>query len=402
MRNPGYREQSLTSLAAWAAERLDRSLPLSDAAFATPRYDALLALFRRIDRGDPSLGIPRYDGGLFSADTAENRFLERHKLSDRAVARVVDIMVRDAGEPVDYAYISVRNLGTIYEGLLENRLVLTSPPHPLSSQERGPGGEVTLVNDRGERKLSGSYYTPDFIVEYIVSQTLDPILEERGVLFAAAMDRIAGLRGKLSHALERTTNLRLQTELAAAERDALEAFLGIKVCDPAMGSGHFLVNAVDHLTDGIIRRMQVYHDTHLDAPWEWNPVQRLVEQRLGRGQFLAGVAIRHRKQEAIPGVARRGFGPLQHFSHEGVGHIGDDRAEHVRTAGHQAARHLVGPVAQRLGQPLDLRAALRADARVILQGARDGRGRDLGEASDIHDRDGSHGQSSMPGQTFAR
>ena len=92
MRNAGYREQSLTNLAAWAAERIDRRLPLSDATFATPRYEALLALFRRIDRGDPSLGIPRYDGGLFSAATPENRFLERHKLSDRAVARAVDIM----------------------------------------------------------------------------------------------------------------------------------------------------------------------------------------------------------------------------------------------------------------------------------------------------------------------
>ena len=38
------------------------------------------------------------------------------------MARAVDILVRDAGEPVDYAYISVRNLGAIYEGLLENRL----------------------------------------------------------------------------------------------------------------------------------------------------------------------------------------------------------------------------------------------------------------------------------------
>jgi len=50
--NPGYREQSLTALAQWAAERLDNGLPLSDALHATPKYDALLALFRRIDQGD--------------------------------------------------------------------------------------------------------------------------------------------------------------------------------------------------------------------------------------------------------------------------------------------------------------------------------------------------------------
>ncbi|MBK6433547.1 MAG: Eco57I restriction-modification methylase domain-containing protein [Anaerolineae bacterium] len=187
-------------------------------------------------------------------------------------------MVRDAGEPVDYTFISVRNLGTIYEGLLENRLVLASPPGPLSPQEMGPGGEVALVNDKGERKLSGSYYTPDFIVEYIVSQTLDPILDERSLRFSAALGRIADLRKKLHQALDKTTNQRLQAQLASAERDALEAFLGIKVCDPAMGSGHFLVNAVDHLTDGIIRRMQVYHDTHPSVPWDWNPVQRLIER----------------------------------------------------------------------------------------------------------------------------
>ena len=55
-----------------------------------------------------------------------------------------------------------------------------------------------------------------------------------------------------------------------------------------MGSGHFLVNAVDHLTDGIIRRMQVYHDTHPDVPWDWNPVQRLIERM--RREILAEMA----------------------------------------------------------------------------------------------------------------
>ena len=305
MSNPAYREQSLTGLAEWAAERFDRKQPLSDATFATPHYEAMLALFRRIDRGDPSLGIPRYDGGLFSAAAPENRFLERHKLSDRAVARAVDIMVRDAGEPVDYAYISVRNLGTIYEGLLENRLAIADRELTIADLPSANGSAaarkarsqpmVVLVNATGqreptdpksavrhpksnERKLTGSFYTPDFIVEYNVSQTLDPILDERAARFTTAMDRIAALRKKLHNALDTTTNQRLQAQLAAAERDALEAFLGIKVCDSAMGSGHFLVNTVDHLTDGIIRRMQVYHDTHPDAPWDWNPVQRLIER----------------------------------------------------------------------------------------------------------------------------
>jgi hypothetical protein len=276
--NPGYREQSLTRLAQWAAERLDRHLPLSDATHATPRYDALLALFHRIDRGDPSLGIPRYNGGLFDPTSPENQFLEQHKLSDRAVARAVDILVRDAGEPVDYAYIGVRNLGSIYEGLLENRLRVID----------AAAGEVELVSDRGERKATGSYYTPDYIVEYIVRHTLDPVLEQRDGDFRAAMDRVAQIRRRLKSTADPTANRLLRQQLDEAERDAREAFLGIKALDPAMGSGHFLVNAVDHLTDGIIRRMQVYHDQHPDVSWEWNPIQRLIERV--RGDILAEMA----------------------------------------------------------------------------------------------------------------
>ncbi len=272
MDNPGYREQSLTAMARWAAERLDAGRPISDTPHATPRYDALLALFHRIDRGDPSLGIPRYNGGLFNPAHPDNRFLEGHKLSDRAVARAVDILVRDAGQPVDYAYISVRNLGAIYEGLLENRLVVDRPTGSSETLR------VSLINDKGERKASGSYYTPDYIVDYIVRHTLDPILAERDAAFRAAMDRCADLRGRLARTADSGTAGLLRGQLADAERDAREAFLGIKVLDPAMGSGHFLVNAVDHLTDGIIQRMQTYHDGHLDVPWTWNPIQALIEK----------------------------------------------------------------------------------------------------------------------------
>ncbi|MFZ1403891.1 MAG: Eco57I restriction-modification methylase domain-containing protein, partial [Anaerolineae bacterium] len=290
--NPAYWEESLTRMAHQVAERTDRGLAISDATHATRQYDSLLALFRRIDQGDPDLGVPRYDGGLFNPATPDNRFLAGHKLSDRAVARAVDILVRDAGQPVDYAYISVRNLGSIYEGLLENKLALTSPPAPsplpITGEERGLGGEVLLVNDRGERKATGSYYTPDYIVDYIVRQTLGPVLDGRQTAFAAAMDRIAELRGRLAKTLDAGANRHLRGQLAGAERDAAEAFLGIKVCDPAMGSGHFLVNAVDFLTDGIILRMQAYHDSHAGVPWEWNPIRQTVERV--RGEIVGEMA----------------------------------------------------------------------------------------------------------------
>ncbi len=280
--NPGYREQSLTALAQWAADRRDRNLPLSTATHAAPRYEALLALFHRIDQGDPSLGIPRYDGGLFNPQNPDNAFLERHRLSDRAVATAVDILVRDAGQPVDYAYISVRNLGAIYEGLLENKLQVSLQPSAVSGQPPysvlPTPYSIQLVNDKGERKATGSYYTPDYIVAYIVQQTLGPLLEARAETFAAAMGRVAEARRALGRTADPGKVRLLRPQLDTAERDAREAFLGIKVLDPAMGSGHFLVNAVDFLTDGIIRQMQAFHDAHPGIPWEWNPIQQLVER----------------------------------------------------------------------------------------------------------------------------
>lgn len=268
IQNPSYQEQSLTALARWAAERLDRGQPISDALHATSRYEALLALFRRIDQGDPSLGIPRYNGGLFNPAQPDNQFLENHRLSDRVVARVVDILAREEGQPVDYAYLSVRNLGTIYEELLEYKLRVLDPEQ----------GRVELVTDKGERKATGSYYTPDYIVNYIVQHTLRPILDERDQVFRQAMDRCTQLRRQLEQANRPNTVHLLRQELDQAEYEAREAFLGIKVLDPAMGSGHFLVNAVDFLTDGIIRRMQAYHDAHPDVPWDWNPIQQMIKR----------------------------------------------------------------------------------------------------------------------------
>jgi type I restriction-modification system DNA methylase subunit len=59
----------------------------------------------------------------------------------------------------------VRHLGTIYENLLEFSLV--------TNEESDKGIlPLKIVNDKGERKATGSYYTPDYIVEYIVQQTV--------------------------------------------------------------------------------------------------------------------------------------------------------------------------------------------------------------------------------------
>jgi hypothetical protein len=94
-------------------------------------------------------------------------------------------------------------------------------------------GEVALRPNPFARKTTGSYYTPDELVQLIIRQVIEPLLDERRGKFrnkasALAHDR----RPRSEHA----------RELAAV--DAASAFVDLRVCDPAMRSGHFPVSLV--------------------------------------------------------------------------------------------------------------------------------------------------------------
>ncbi|MDQ2799784.1 MAG: hypothetical protein M3Y13_09095, partial [Armatimonadota bacterium] len=114
-----------------------------------------------------ALNIPRYNGGLF--DPARYPFLEEKRVADAFLADALRRLAyrNDGAEQIafDYANLGERHLGSIYEGLLEHRLTLTET------------GGLRLTNDKGERKTSGAYYTPEDWVAYIVGHTLQPLLE---------------------------------------------------------------------------------------------------------------------------------------------------------------------------------------------------------------------------------
>ncbi len=277
MDNPGYRAQSLTRMAQRVARRIDRREPLGETS--TALYDGLLNLFRLVDRGDRGLGLPRYNGGLFHFDFSDaadrerhraNWFLDQHKVPDVFLAPALNLLYRADGEPIDYSFLGVRHLGAIYEGLLEHRLVVDDAAR----------GQVHLETDKGERKATGSYYTPDYIVKYIVRHTVGPILEERAQRFDDLMAKIAEVRRKLADGRRTASIPVLREELERLEHQAREALLDIKICDPAMGSGHFLVEAVDFLTDGLIEILNRYS--------EHNPVLNMLDRI--RQDIVAGLA----------------------------------------------------------------------------------------------------------------
>ena len=200
-------------------------------------WSAVDDLCRIIGGGDPAVGLPAYDGGLF--DPARVPLLGRIRLGDDVLADVVDALSfeRTAGERryVNYRDLSVRQLGSIYERLLE---------HDLARAPDGRadgGGEIVVRLNVFARKDSGSYYTPDDLVGLIIDETIRPLVADRLAAFEARARELA--RGR------RPTPNKLR---ALRRHDPAERILDLKVCDPAMGSGHFLVGLVDYLADRVI------------------------------------------------------------------------------------------------------------------------------------------------------
>ena len=227
-------------------------------------YNRLTELFRQIDGGDRSIGLPPYNGGLFAEEAAP--LLAKVRLADSETAPVVFGLShfghRGHGRAkfVNYRDMSVQQLGSIYERLLEREPV------------RDPAGNVSIQLNRFARKDSGSFYTSQELVDLIVEQTLKPLAEERLRAFEAKAEELKSDR--------RTKDDRLAD---LVQIDPAEAVLDLKVLDPAMGSGHFLVTAVDFLSDYVAELIEYVPAVPdwLEEPYESPLVGRIARIRQG-------------------------------------------------------------------------------------------------------------------------
>ena len=210
---------------------------------ATNYYDHLMTLSQLIDQGDAAIGLPPYNGGLFNDAAAP--LLSSVRLPDAAIAPIIyDLSHTETPEGrrfVNYRDMSVQQLGSIYERLLERE--------PVWDDD----GNVVARPNSYARKDSGSFFTPQELVDLIVDRTLKPLAEERlGAFVEKAVELAADPRPKA----ERHAEL--------LQMDPAEAVLDLKVLDPAMGSGHFLVTAVDFLSDYIAEMVE-----HAPGVPEW-------------------------------------------------------------------------------------------------------------------------------------
>ena len=202
-------------------------------ASAARYWSAFDDLCRAIDAGDASIGLPPYNGGLFDRDGAP--LLSRVRLGDAVMADVIDALSFERNGPrrryINYRDLGVQQLGSIYERLLEREVVRED-------------GNIVVRPNVFARKDSGSYYTPDDLVDLIVRETVGPLADSRMEAFAAKAEDIPSSQVPEDRRMGRLKQL-----------DPAEKLLELKVCDPAMGSGHFLVNLVDYLADRVIEAM---------------------------------------------------------------------------------------------------------------------------------------------------
>ncbi len=309
---------------------------------STDWWDDLRNLFRIINRGDPGLSVPRYNGGLFAPDGLGDpdirpaaEFLEQNAIADRQLAEAVMLLTRHAETEDDYSRpdfidfrdLGVRHLGSVYEGLLEFKLNVAAT-HLVKASEKGKPvwkpaddpakadkkpGELYLTNDKRERKATGSYYTPDYIVRYIVENTIGPQIDrlEREHELNQEIGGSAEERRQWDEILDEVLEGKPEDEARAAltlwdglksdaERrqfllnhlegvqpehryDPPTRVLELQVLDPALGSGHFLVGALDYMTTRLAAMLNKYADS---------PVfERICEDRRKIVESLKGQGI---------------------------------------------------------------------------------------------------------------
>lgn len=203
------------------------------------RWDLLVGFFNAIDRGSDKLGIPTgYNGGLFKKDDDLDNLI----IDEEILIELSEIAKYDFEQE-----LSVNVLGHVFEQSISDIEEIKKKVHPDE------------IDHKSKRKKDGIYYTPEYIVDYIVQNSLGRYLRENE-------ERIFN-KHNLNLARTDSTYQKREIEALREYQDFLQT---VKVVDPACGSGAFLVKVFDYLFEenrrvgeligGLFDQDQIYKD----------------------------------------------------------------------------------------------------------------------------------------------
>lgn len=221
------------------------------------QWEGLKRVWLGLAEGEPRLALPAL-GGLFA--TSQSPSLDGARLENRRLLAALFHLawLREApGEPltrVNWRDMGSEELGSIYESLLE----LTPQ---LAQDNRHFGFPKDDANMGNARKTSGSYYTPDCLVQELLDSALEPVVAEHLAPHGGAL---------------------------ASGAAAAQAVLSITVCDPACGSGHFILAAARRLATHLAR---VQTEGGQPTPDDYRHALRQVVTRCIHGVDLNPMAV---------------------------------------------------------------------------------------------------------------
>lgn len=197
-----------------------------------PVWENFKGLFHAIDKGNETLKIPRYNGGLFQPNEAIDNLL------------IPDAICEGFKRLAEYDFaseISVTVLGHIFEQSIAD-------VEQLQAEARGEAVlEKKATGTSGRRKRDGVVYTPDYIARFIVDQTLGTHCRE---IFATILGEYAAKGATADDEEIRWKSKAAEKQAWAAYRDRLTS---LRIVDPACGSGVFLIMAFDFLKAELVK-----------------------------------------------------------------------------------------------------------------------------------------------------
>jgi len=241
-------DRNLIDLKAYSLKDIRKNIKNFKSSKTYEIFNRIKAIFKLINEGDKEINLPRYNGGLFK----DNDFYNDLEISDKVMSEIIYKLSYFQEKFINYKDISVRHLGSIYETILEFDLKKEKDSFYL---EKGK-----------ERKISGVYYTPDFVVNFIIERTIERKIEEILNDFEKNVSEIEKMNKSELLKKFKMLNLDVKKKLADSYRDKtekemkeelknyydpIERILNLKILDLASGSGHFLVSAVEYLSNKI-------------------------------------------------------------------------------------------------------------------------------------------------------
>ena len=262
-------------------------------------WQGLQTTFRLLEGSDEqsprSLGLAPLDGDLFGPEAIVDLESQQLRNADLLAAIRALSLYRErnshAMRRVNYGALDVEELGSVYESLLDFRPVvrINDESRMMNDESRTIQHSTFNIQHSAfhpafdlvagtERKTTGSYYTRPELVQELIKSALVPVIEERLAAARKMMNDERRMMNNESRIQHSTFNI----------QHSESALLSIKICDPACGSGHFLLAAARRLGRELAR---VRSGEEQPTPAEFRRAVRDVIQQCIYGVDMNPLAV---------------------------------------------------------------------------------------------------------------